>query len=102
MLINLFIFILICYGMTQIICYGKIFDKIRPNIYLFKCSMCMGFYVGFFVYLLTFQASFLILFSVFNMPDAFLLSCLSSGTSYILDKLIGDKGLNINNDNRTK
>jgi hypothetical protein len=57
----------------------------------------MGFYVGIIVYLLTFQASFLVLFVTPNIPDAFLLACLSSGTSYILDKLVGDKGLNINN-----
>jgi hypothetical protein len=94
-------FILICYGLTQILCYGKIFDNIRPESnsfgglgLLFHCSMCMGFHVGLFVYLFsTFSKLFTFEFSFIDM---FFMACLSSGTSYILDKLIDDNGLRVN------
>ena len=97
---QLLYFILICYGLTQIICYGKIFDEIRPSKewfggigLLFHCTMCMGFHVGGLVYLLScFSKLFIIEFSIVDM---FFMACLSSGTSYILDKLIDDEGLRI-------
>ena len=93
-------FILICYGLTQILCYGKIFDEIRPPKewmsgmgVLFHCSMCMGFHVGWFIYLLScISKLFIIEFSLIYM---FLMACLSSGTSYILDKIIDDEGLRL-------
>lgn len=88
------IYIFVCYGLTQILCYGKIFDKIRPNNPFFKCSMCVGFWAGLFVYILMSLSTFNPF--VFSLIDMFLMSCLSSGTSYILDKLVGDKGININ------
>lgn len=96
-MINLITFILVAYGLTQILCYGKIFDSIRPKDgklgELFACSMCTGFWVGFILWCL---APFTELF-VFdnNILTAFLLGCLSSGTSYILDKLIGDSGFQL-------
>ena len=50
---NLVWFILCAYGLTQILVYGSIFDKIRPKKTwlngfgeLFHCPMCMGFWVG--------------------------------------------------------
>jgi len=97
---QLLYFILICYGLTQIICYGKIFDRFRPDkdwLYglglLFHCSMCMGFHVGWFTYLLS---CFSKLFTFeFCFIDMFFMACLSSGTSYMLDKLIDDEGLRI-------
>lgn len=78
----LFAFILACYGMTMIILYGKIFDKIRPDWELFKCSLCTGFWVGIF-------NSFLIDISL----NFFVCGCISAGTSYILDKIIDDYGI---------
>jgi len=97
---NLLYFILICYGLTQIICYGKIFDGIRPSKesfyglgFLFHCSMCMGFHVGYFVYLLSYFSK---LFTFeFSFIDVFFMACLSSGTSYILDKIVDDDGLRV-------
>ena len=97
---QLLYFILICYGLTQILCYGKIFDGIRPKPEsfaglgtLFHCSMCMGFHVGVFIYLLSLFSE---LFTLsFNPIDMFFMACLSSGTSYILDKLIDDNGVRI-------
>lgn len=97
---QLLYFILICYGLTQIVCYGKIFDDIRPSKewfcgigLVFHCSMCMGFHVGGLVY---FLSCFSKLFTFeFNTIDMFFMACLSSGTSYILDKLIDDEGVRI-------
>jgi len=40
----LLVFILACYGLTNILTYGKIFDKIRPKEHFFHCSMCVGFW----------------------------------------------------------
>ena len=89
-------YILACYGLTQILIYGTIFDGIRPKQglwgELFKCPMCMGFHVGWFVALLM-NLSNLINVST-NIVDTFLLSCLSSGTSYVLCSLCTDFGIN--------
>ena len=88
-------FILIAHGLTQILVYGSIFDRIRPDKRnwngFFHCPMCMGFWVGVFLFginpyteLFTFEL---------NIVNAFLLGCLSSGTSYALSVLFGDEGL---------
>ena len=94
---NLIIFILICYGLTQILCYGKIFDNIRPKEdkwgELFSCSMCMGFHVGWVVAVLT-NFSGLIEWNL-NTLDYLFLGFISSGTSYILDKIVSDEGIRL-------
>ena len=90
---NLLYFILCCYGLTQIFVYGKIFDNIRPKYYFFHCPMCIGFWVGAFLFALN---SYTELFTFkYNLANLFLLSCLSSGTSYILCQIVGDKGLKL-------
>jgi hypothetical protein len=95
--LELITFILCAYGLTQIIVYGKIFQNIRPTEgrlgQLFKCPMCMGFHVGWFLMLLSpFTELFSFEVSVFNF---FLLGWLSSGTSYILNMVFGDHGIQI-------
>jgi hypothetical protein len=91
---ELLTFVLVAYGMTLILAYGKVLDKIRPDYYFFRCPMCLGFWVGVFLCainswtgLFTFDCSFV---------TAFLLGCLSSGTSYALTMLFDDYGVNIN------
>ena len=75
-------FILACYGMTMILVYGKIFNKIRPKYHMFHCAMCMGFWVGVF-------NSFLL-----SLPfNFFIAGCISSGTSYFLSRLVDDEGI---------
>jgi hypothetical protein len=91
---NLLIFILICYGMTQIIVYGSIFDEYRPSNKFFHCSMCIGFHVGWVVYLLSFLTDFIFLGN-FNLIALFFLSCISSGTSYVLCNIFTDEGISI-------
>ena len=93
-------FILAAYGLTQIIVYGSIFNKIRPPKdwlkgfgELFHCPMCMGFWVGVFLCgindcteLFTFEHT---------LVNYFILGCLSSGTSYVLNMAFGDCGIKI-------
>lgn len=94
---DLLFFILSSYGLTQILCYGKIFEKWRP-IHgkwgeLFSCSMCMGFWVGLFLGGID---PFTKLFSLStNLVDSILLGFISSGTSYLLDKIVSDEGIQI-------
>ena len=83
--------------MTQIIVYSKLFEDIRPGKEFakgfFHCPMCMGFWVGVFLFginknteLFTFEYSIL---------NAFLLGCLSSATSYVLCVVFDDEGVKI-------
>ena len=91
--IDLIYFILASFGMTQILVYGRLFNKIRPEHYFYHCPMCVGFWVGFFLFLLNGLTT---LYS-FNylLGNAFVLSCISSGTSYVLCMLFGDDGFKI-------
>ena len=98
-MIELLIFILCAYGLTQVLVYGKIFSRLRPKKgklgELANCSMCMGFHVGWLLMLLSpFTELFSFDVTVFNF---FLLGWLSSGTSYMLNMLIGDQGIQISN-----
>ena len=89
-------FILVCFGLTNILVYGSILNCVRPKEglwgELFKCPMCMGFHVGWFVAMLM-NLSSLIDVST-NIVDTFLLACLSSGTSYVFCSLFTDFGIN--------
>ena len=92
---ELLTFVLCAYGLTQIIVYGKIFNRVRPTTgrigELFKCPMCMGFHVGWLLMLLSpFTELFNFEVSVVNF---FLLGGISSGTSYILTMIFGDEGI---------
>lgn len=55
---NLLVFILTCYGISNIVIYGSIFNSFReywnrlsPNFFgkLFSCMICLPTYVGFFI-----------------------------------------------------
>lgn len=91
--------------MTQIIVYGSIFKNFRPAKEslggmgeLFHCPMCMGFWVGLFVWMLSPYAPELFMFQQ-NGITGFLLACLSSGTSYIINVLMCDNGIQISINN---
>jgi hypothetical protein len=94
---TLLYFILACYGLTQILVYGTIFNKIRPTggLFgeLFHCPMCVGFWVGIVVHGLSFYTE-LFTFEM-SLVTSFLLGCLSSGTSYALAMLFGDEGIKV-------
>jgi hypothetical protein len=93
--VELLYFILAAYGLTQILVYGKVFDALRPTRGwlggLFKCPMCIGFHVGWILMLLS---PYTELFNFDVTPVNYLiLGCLSSGTSYVLNMIIGDEGI---------
>jgi len=94
---DLIYFALCSYGLTQILIYGKIFDSIRPTSgklrELFKCPMCMGFWVGSFLFCIN-QYTELFTFK-YDVANFFLLGWLSSGTSYILNVMFCDNGIKI-------
>ena len=91
-------FILACYGLTQILVYSKIFEKVRPKRdqygligYMANCSMCMGFWGGMFMFFINgFTELFTFELTIGNM---FICGWISSGTSYMLSMLINDGGL---------
>jgi hypothetical protein len=88
--LELFYFILSCYGLTQILTFSKIFEKLRPTHYFFHCPMCVGFWSG---VLLLFLNPFTELFTFdVSLVNGLLLGSLSSGTSYALCMLISDGG----------
>ena len=96
--------ILTAYGLTQILIYGSIFNKIRPSrkwFYgfgkLFHCPMCMGFWSGAFLLginkyteLFTFE---------YSLANLLILGCLSSGTSYLMSILVNDYGFKVTHRN---
>jgi hypothetical protein len=87
---SLIYYILVSYGLTQILVFSKIFDKIRPTYHFFHCPMCLGFWVGVFLLILN-PFTELFTFEV-SLVNALLLGSLSSGTSYALCMLISDGG----------
>jgi len=97
---DLVYFILCSYGMTQIILYGSIFNKIRPSKEwlrgsgkLFHCAMCAGFWSGVFLALLSPFCS--LWYYESSAANLFIMGCLSSGTSYILNRMINDDGISV-------
>jgi len=92
---NLLLFVLAAYGLTQILVFGSIFDKIRPSHHFFHCSICVGWWVGLFLWAIN-QYTELFTFD-YSIASAFLLACISSGTSYILNVVFGDEGINFKN-----
>ena len=93
-------FVLAAYGLTQILVYSKIFEKLRPRRdqygligYMANCTMCMGFWVGMFLFFINgWTELFTFKYSIGNM---FICGWISSGTSYMLSALIKDEGLRI-------
>jgi hypothetical protein len=97
--VQLIYFILCAYGMTYILIYGSIFNPIRPRNgalgELFKCPLCVGFWVGVFLWSIK---QFTELFTYdYNLVNALLLGSLSSGTSYFLSMILDDFGFKFRN-----
>ena len=90
-------FVLVSFGLTQLLVYGKVFDRIRPTSgwpgQLMHCPMCLGFWVGVFLWGINGHTE---LFSFELSPiTGVLLGCLSSGTCYVLSMIIDDGGIRI-------
>jgi hypothetical protein len=85
---ELLYFILASWGLTQILIYGTIFDKVRPKEgflgELLKCPMCTGFWVG------------ILHWFFFDLECGILQAgFISSAISYVLCMLFTDFGINI-------
>jgi hypothetical protein len=94
---SLIYFSLCCAGLTQIIVYGKIFDKIRPTEgwigQLLSCTMCTGFWSGILLWSLN---DYTKLFSFDYSPiTALFLGCLGSLVSYIIGAVFDDHGIKV-------
>jgi len=84
--------------LTFILIYGSIFNSIRPKkdpdkkwTWLFHCTLCMGFWVSAFLFCINdYTELFTFEYSLGNM---FCLSCLGSGTTYMLSMIVDDFGL---------
>ena len=93
-------FILAAYGMTFILVYGSIFNDIRPEKdyskkwnTLFHCPLCMGFWVGVFLFLIN---GYTELFTFeYKIANILICGCISAGTSYFLSMILNDFGLKI-------
>jgi len=93
-------FILATYGLTQILIYGSIFNKVRPSKNwlggfgkLFHCPMCMGFWSATFLFGINRYTE---LFSFeYTLANLFILGWLGSGTSYLLSTLVNDFGFKL-------
>jgi len=91
-------FILCSYGLTYLVVYASIFNKIRPSKEwlwglgkLFHCSLCFGFHAGWFLFLLS---PYTELFSFDqSVANFFICGWTSAGTSYLLSMLVNDEGL---------
>lgn len=94
---NFIWFCFIAYGLTQILVYGSIFDPYRPKEgklgKLFSCPMCMGFWVGIFLWLFR-DFTTLITFDSSVVTGLFC-GFVSSGVSYALSVIFGDDGFKL-------
>tara|TARA_Y100001938_G_scaffold144688_1_gene219778 strand:+ start:423 stop:872 length:450 start_codon:yes stop_codon:yes gene_type:complete len=93
-------FVLTGYGLTQLLVYGSIFKKQREFIKskseflgeLVHCPMCTGFWVGSFLLCIN-PFTELFNFDV-NLVNFLICGWLGSGTSYIMNMVFSDKGMN--------
>ncbi len=97
---QLIYFVLAAYGLTQILLYGSIFNKIRPSRKwlhgfgkLFHCPMCMGFWVGVFLWGIN-RHTELFTFD-YTIANFFICGWVGAGTSYILSMIVGDEGIRV-------
>ena len=92
-------FCLVSYGLTQILVYSSILRNIRPTEgfwgELFGCPMCMGFWVGVFLWLISGQTELFTFDS--SLLTGLSLGFASSGSSYVLNMVFGDSGIKIQN-----
>jgi|TARA_R110000765_G_scaffold363742_1_gene453948 hypothetical protein len=84
-------FVTASYGLTSVLVYGKIFNKLRPTHHFFHCPTCVGFWVGIFLMLLN-PYTELFTYTI-SITNAFLLGGISSGASYVLSMIFADEGI---------
>ena len=99
---QLITYILASYGLTLILLYGSIFNSIRPKEgklgELFKCPLCMGFWSGVIILLISAWSG---LFNYeINLASLLTMGWLSAGTSYFLDMIVDDFGFKVTRRNK--
>ena len=93
-------FVLVSYGMTFIIVYGKIFEDIRPKKdysqkwnTLFHCPLCMGFWCSLFLFCIN---GYTELFTFeYTLSNALICGAIGSAAAYILNMVFSDDGIQI-------
>ena len=84
-------FAIASYGLTQILCFGKIFNSIRPQHHFFSCPMCMGFWVGCFLFGINGLTE---LFSFdYNFANFLICGWSASAISYMFCAIFNDNGI---------
>lgn len=95
------IFILACFGFTQILVYSKLLEPIRPKHHFFHCPLCMAFWVGMTTYVLFWfidSAMFVLTIeSIEFWLRTIIMGGVAAGTTYALSSIIGDDGINVKN-----
>lgn len=82
-------FIFACYCATNILCFGHILDRVRPDRIFFSCPMCVGFWVGLALSFLPVNAW------AATGWEHLLFALYGSGGSYILCQIVDDEGLRL-------
>ncbi len=78
---NLLTFLICSAGLTWILVYGSIFDRIRPDWKVLKCPACVGWWVGLTLWFVNdLTTLFTFEYVLFN---GILLGCASSITSWL-------------------
>lgn len=93
LLYHLLLFALAVWGMTHILVFGEIFERIRPKHRFFHCPMCIGFHAGWFLFLL-FRFAGIRLFPniCFGM---FVFGCIGSAVSFALIFTFTEEGISV-------
>lgn len=94
---GIFIFLLTCYGITNILVFGSIFEwwrsfwtKFNPSFFgkLFTCPMCLSMWVGSVLSYILIDYDFMTPWSLMTTPNEyvsmFLNGCISSGFVWVL------------------
>ena len=91
-------FALACYGLTYLVVYASIFNKIRPSKEwlggfgkLFNCTLCFGFHAGWILFAIN-KWTELFTFD-YTLANFLICGCVGSGSSYFLSMIVGDKGV---------
>jgi hypothetical protein len=93
-MLDLIYFILCAFGCTQILVYSDLIPRPKTGwlAKFMRCPMCLGFHVG---WILMFVPTDLFIYEV-SPSNGFMLGFISSGTSYLLNMVMSDEGININ------
>ena len=85
-------FALACYGLTFLIVYASVFNRIRPSKQ-WLWGFGKLFHSGWFLFVInTWTELFTFDYTVANF---FICGCVGAGTSYILSMIVGDEGIKI-------